>query len=1003
VIKKIIAVLAICCLINLVRPAQAQLVEYNHTELKWNTIETENFYVHFHPGADRTAKLVAKIAEDVHGSLAKFYDYVADTKIHWIIRDHEDYSNGATYYYDNKIEIWATSMDFELRGTHDWLRNVITHEYTHLINLGAARKMTRVVPALYFQLMDYEDEKREDVLFGFPNKIVSYPFSQTIVPHWFAEGTAQFQIPGLNYENWDSHRDMILRTAIVQDYLLTLNQMGVFEKNSVGSEMVYNQGFSLVLYINRHYGVKAIADLNAAQSRLTHLTFNGAAKKVLKISEDRLYHDWKNTLKKLYDQRLYTIQQNIVQGEVIHELGTSNFYPQWAPDGKSVAFITNKGRDYLSQTSLVIYNFETREVKMVRGGVSSSFSWSPDSKQLIYAKKDKIDAHGSHYYDLYTYNLTEKKEKRLTTSKRLHSPDWSATDDKIVCLNNYDGTNNIFIYDLKTSALTQLTQFKEGEQIFQPRWSHNGKVIVYGISTANTRDIAMISADGKTQTKIIADEFDARNPVFSANDQEIIFSYDKTGIYNLYTYHLKSGRLKQLTNVIGGAFMPSANGRDQIVYAQFDGGKYKLAYLKSPQQIDPQMTQYLDSTENFHYFEPEEPAKTFQVASVADGAYNDSDVPDYEIKPYKNIYSKVSFLPRVMLDYKSNNAIRVGTYLMSSDVLNRYSIFGGVSVNRQFEYDVFGSFEYRRFRPTLFFEIYSSRLRTESLQNFTIDMSLVEYFYQFIEMDAGARYKLNDANGIDLRYVYTRYRASQEYELNDQLNKFAYNYYLSNVASITWDFDGLMPYLDSDIQPIGRKISLNFEYELSKFIKGFKISKYSTYVPDFDRYHFSRVTLDWQEYRGLFKNRHSIGFHFQGGLIEKPVNSFLNFFGGGLLYLRGYPFYSIEGRKLLLTRFKYSLPLLRNLDWQLFHIYFDKLYGHVFYDYGNAFDQNKLKEVDFKRDVGLELRLNMVSFYSYPAYFFASAAYGLDKFTHENVLYGKEWRYYFGVSFGYFE
>jgi len=983
---------------------RAQLVEYNHPELKWQTIETENFYVHFHTGAERTAKIIAKIAEDVHGPMAKFYGYVPDTKVHWIIRDHEDYSNGATYYYDNKIEIWASAMDFELRGTHNWLRNVITHEYTHLINLGAARKMTRVVPAIYFQMMDYEDEKREDVLFGFPNKIVSYPLSQTVVPHWFAEGTAQFQIPGLNYENWDSHRDMILRTATVQDYLLTLNQMGVFEKNSIGSEMVYNQGFSLVLYLNRHYGVKTIADLNAAQSSHLRLTFNGAAKKVLGISEDQLYQDWKTTLKQVYAQRLYSIQQNIHQGDFIYELGTANFYPRWAPDGKSVAFLSNKGRDYLGQTSLVIYHFETRETKMARGGVSSSFAWSPDGKQLIYAKNNKIDAHGSHYYDLFVFDLGKKKETQLTKNKRIHSPDWSATGDKIVCVNNSDGTNNILVFDINTKELTQLTDFKAGEQIYQPRWSHNGKVIVYGISTANTRDIAMISADGKTQTRLITDEFDARDPVFSTNDQELIFSYDKTGIYNIYSYHLKTGRLKQLTNVVGGAFMPTVNGRDQIVYGQFDGGKYKIAYLPSPQQIDPQVTRYLDSTENFHYLEPEDPTQTFQVASVADGAYNDSEVPDYEIKPYKNIYSKISFLPRVMLDYKSSNAIRVGTYLMGSDALNRYSIFGGFSVNRQFEYDVFGSFEYRRFRPTLFFEIYSSRLRTESLQLVTsIDQSLVEYFYQFIEMDAGTRYKLNDANEIDLRYIYTRYRANQEFVLDDQLNKFGYNYYMSNVASLTWDFDGRMRYLDSEIHPIGRQISLNYQYELSKFIKGFKISQYSTIVPDFDRYHFSRVTLDWQEYRGLFKNRHSYGFHFQGGLIEKPVNSFLNFFGGGLLYLRGYPFYSIEGRKLLLSRFKYSFQLLRDLDWQLFHIYFDKLYGNVFYDYGNAFDQNKLKEVDFKRDVGMELRLNMVSFYSYPAYLFASAAYGLDRFTHENVIYGKEWRYYFGMSFGYFE
>ena len=117
----------------------AQLQDYNHPELKWRTIETEHFYVHFHQGAQRTASLVAKIAEDIWKPITALYDYVPDGKIHFIVRDHEDDSNGAAFYYDNKVEIMAPAMDFALRGTHNWLRNVVTHEFSHMISLGAAR------------------------------------------------------------------------------------------------------------------------------------------------------------------------------------------------------------------------------------------------------------------------------------------------------------------------------------------------------------------------------------------------------------------------------------------------------------------------------------------------------------------------------------------------------------------------------------------------------------------------------------------------------------------------------------------------------------------------------------------------------------------------------------------------------------------------------------------------------------------------------------------------
>jgi hypothetical protein len=161
--------------------ARAQDVpEWNHPELKWSTIETPHFYVHFHHGAEHSAKVTAKIAEDVYTPITSLYGYEPDGKIHFVIKDYDDFSNGAAYYLDNKVEIWASALDFELRGTHNWLRNVITHEFTHMISLGAARKITRHIPAAYVQFIGYEDEKRDDVLLGYPNAIVSYPIAFTL-------------------------------------------------------------------------------------------------------------------------------------------------------------------------------------------------------------------------------------------------------------------------------------------------------------------------------------------------------------------------------------------------------------------------------------------------------------------------------------------------------------------------------------------------------------------------------------------------------------------------------------------------------------------------------------------------------------------------------------------------------------------------------------------------------------------------------------------------------
>ena len=57
----ILLCLACCC--SVLRAQD----EFYHPELEWRSIETEHFFVHYHSGTERTAHLVAKIAEDVRG------------------------------------------------------------------------------------------------------------------------------------------------------------------------------------------------------------------------------------------------------------------------------------------------------------------------------------------------------------------------------------------------------------------------------------------------------------------------------------------------------------------------------------------------------------------------------------------------------------------------------------------------------------------------------------------------------------------------------------------------------------------------------------------------------------------------------------------------------------------------------------------------------------------------------------------------------------------------
>ncbi|MDP3445228.1 MAG: biopolymer transporter Tol, partial [Ignavibacteria bacterium] len=304
-----------------------------HPEYEWLTIKGKNIFVHYHPEAERTAKIVAKIADEVWDPICSLYEYQPDP-VHYVIKDIDDYSNGATYFFDNKIEIWASALDFDLRGSHNWLRNVISHEFTHMVQIQASMKLSRSIPAIYLQMLNYEDKRRPDILYGFPNFIASYPIATINMPAWFAEGTAQYMRKEFDYDNWDSHRDMILRSYTLENKLLTWNQMGVFNKTSLGNESVYNSGYALTKYIAQKYGEDKIREITKKLGKITNFTIDAAFKDVLGIDGDQVYGEWSAFLKNDYKQRIKDVEENLVQGKMIAEKGFGNFYPAFSSDGK---------------------------------------------------------------------------------------------------------------------------------------------------------------------------------------------------------------------------------------------------------------------------------------------------------------------------------------------------------------------------------------------------------------------------------------------------------------------------------------------------------------------------------------------------------------------------------------------------------------------------------------------------------------------------------------------
>ncbi len=1007
--------------------------DYYHPELEWKTIETEHFFINYHEGVERTANVVARIAEDIYGPVTSLYNHEPDQKVSFVLKDYDDYSNGAAYFFNNKIEIWAPALDFDLRGTHNWLRNVITHEFTHIIQIQVSMKFGRKFPGIYIQWLGYESERRTDVLYGYPNVLVSYPLSGVVVPSWFAEGVSQYNRHDLRYDFWDSHRDMILRMYSLDGNMLSWNEMAVFGKTSLGNESSYNAGFAFVQYIADRYGIEKIPEIARNLSTLTEVTIDGAIKRAIGKDGEEVYNEWREHLKQDYAERTKAIRAALPALDTIAFVGFGNFYPTFSPDGTQLAYISNKQSDYFGRSGIYLYDLATKTEKTLQAGVRSQLAWSPDGSRLYYSKITRENPHWSDISDLYVYDRNAEEETRLTFGVRASSPAVSPDGKTIAYIAGKDGTLNLFKVNADGTDRTQLTNYYNGEQVFHPHWSPDGTSILFDYAIRDGRDVAMIPASGGTVTFLVQTSADERNAIYTPDGKSIIYASDKTGIFNLYRRDRTTGKEDQLTNVLGGAFMPTINAKGQLIFACYTSTGYKIMSVKEAMPVQ--------NTAAYVKLEEAPPSDGIATADTSKTglkqynfkalrSFNDADLTPLPAKDYSNIAMSVSFIPFLRVDnYNPKNkgieVIKPGVYLFSYDVLERIGFIAGAAMNSKLERDLFFTFDYRGKIPGLYqlgmepavsLELFNITRDAEATLQ-AADTLPVDVSYNLLEGDIAFKQKfLTEALDLELRFAHSRYTGSiGSLVLHDNNNRpFVAQasdnlYYIGNDASAKFLYNGVIPSSTMDINPVGRKIKIRYDFEFSKFNpdNNYTIEN-GMLVPKYDHPKFHRLEIDWKEYIPLPGWRHTLTLEAHHGTIfGPPVDNFFNFYIGGLAGMKGYPFYSLGGNEFLYGNVTYRFPISDRIDVRFLQFSFNRLYAAVYSDVGNAWMSGGMSGKKFKRDLGVELRLEAFSYYMFPTRIFFNATYGQDRFdytmssTAAKVTYGKEWQYHFGILFGF--
>jgi Tol biopolymer transport system component len=537
---------------------------YNHPEIKWRTVTTEHFAINYYDKTEPALYAAWKIAEETYAAIAPLFDYKLRNRIELSIADYDDYSNGWADYTSGSIMIWVPDNRFEYRGNNTWLRNVISHEITHILSLESKRRSQMLDIGFDFKLSSkYEDLTIQDAVVRI-----------TPWPNWFAEGIAQLGAEKLGHDCWDSQREMLLRTAVMSNTVLNIDEMGNFSHDSHGNEMVYNQGYSFIKFLVNHLGLDTVTSIARAGTE-NRIDFRYEFSNRTGRQIEAFYGEWLDSLKNHYSIRSTS---DLTSEKIISHGGLINALPMVSPDGKLMGYLSS-GTDDGGQTDLLIIdNSSGRVIHKIRYA-HTSWAFSADSKKVYYIKSRDPDSKGSYLNDLFEYDLESKKVSRLTKGLRVYNVAVSPVNGLVGVIEFSKGMFTPGILNMKTGDVKQIAKTVIGNPFIKMSWSpaDSARIALEQIVDGRSQ-ISIYSLNDTAVVHLTKGPAREESPYWAA-DGRIYFSADYDGVNNIYSVRDDGSDLNRYSNVMGGCFSPFVGSDKKIVYSGYGSSGFTIAQI----------------------------------------------------------------------------------------------------------------------------------------------------------------------------------------------------------------------------------------------------------------------------------------------------------------------------------------------------------------------------------------------------------------------------------------
>jgi Tol biopolymer transport system component len=284
-------------------------------------------------------------------------------------------------------------------------------------------------------------------------------------------------------------------------------------------------------------------------------------------------------------EAIYRVWPDGSRQQRLTDSDSANEYPLWSPDGKWLAFVSNRSGQWK------LYRMSgggdhLREVAALAWTAGDTYQWSPDSRWLVV-----LLSPGS----FRLYDAAAGGSRSTAAINEAQPPLWTPDGQWVVFTSLAENQEGIQRMHPDGSRRQRLTQNVDVVRAISP----DGQWILFHSPEGPTVQIHRMRLDGSDRQALSTPPGSSRNLVVSPDGQWIAFESDRSGSSEIYRMRLDGGELLQLTHAGSAANGPSwsADG-EWIAYVSDRDGAVR-PYRIRPDGADEQRLDELP-----RYFRP---------------------------------------------------------------------------------------------------------------------------------------------------------------------------------------------------------------------------------------------------------------------------------------------------------------------------------------------------------------------------------------------------------------